>query len=313
MQQVVPRKIITVTEIGAFMRCRLMWSYMYQERIAPIREQTYFFHGRMVHRTLENWANNPDINPDENWAGVVKEEVEFFKERYTQQIGVGPNNAEVDVMLADSMLPREMLNNYKLKWKTPLPEGYEFLQAEQTCIVEIPNPFNNIALVNAFLEGTLDGLIINVKTRRLYVLENKSYEKRPNIETLNHNHQFTGYAWIVKQLFPDYDLGGVFYNGLWKREKPPKGKSFDDLFFRHFIEKTSQELLNWEHDLTSVATDILSSPLIYPNRVWAGCYDDKSYGPLCSARIKGEDEVSLREAYYGPRDKVKWFEDSNVD
>ena len=306
------KRVITVTEIGVFKRCRLMWSYMYKDRIAPIKEQPYFFHGRMTHRTLEEWTTAPDSDLEEQWATITSEEIGFFTERYIKNIGVRPANIEIEAMLSDAMMPYEMVKNYRKHWRTPLPDDFELLQAEQTCIVEIPNPFNLECLNNTFLEGTLDGLVINRKNGKLYILERKTYEKRPNIATLDYNEQFTLYAWIVSKLFPQYEIGGTLYDGLWKREAPPKGRKFEDLFFRHTIEKTAAELVIAENNLVRVATDMLNlTPEIYPNRVWQGCYDDKSYIKLCSAQMKGEDTAFLLDSEYGERAMNKWMTDLN--
>lgn len=298
--------IISVTEIGVFKRCRLLWDFSSNKRqnLVPVQEAPYFFTGRMVHQTLEEWTQRPEDNIEALWAKTLAREIDFYKQRYHDVIGAQPSEAEIDVVMERALLPFEMTRNYKKHWKTPLPEDFTLVQTEQTCIADIPTLENFKCAdgsIGVKLEGTLDGFVYNAKLGRLFVLERKTYERRPQIEILDSNEQFTGYDWLLRLLFPSYEIGGVLYDGLWKREAPTRGKTFDDLFFRHLVLKDNDELDRYEENLIRVATDMASAPLIYPNRVWQGCHDDSQYEKLCLAMMKNDDFDYMRDTYFGKK------------
>lgn len=294
--------IITVTEIGVFKRCRRMWDYQYVQHLVPVQEAPYFRIGRLTHRVLAEWTEHQDRDLERIWAEILADEIQFFGQRYFEIVGANPSEAELDDVFAEALLPHKMVLNYKKHWHQPLPDGFKLIQSEQTCMVDMPE-------IGISLEGTLDGLVLDEKTGRLFVLERKTYEARPRIDTLENNEQFTGYSWIMSKLFPDYEIGGVLYDGLWKRETPPRNKDLDDLFFRQIIMKSQEELDNWEQQFKAVASDMSSKPKIYPNRVWQGCWDDKTYERLCTAQSKGDDFEYIRDTDYGHKQQVKWFEE----
>lgn len=291
---------ISITEIGVFKRCRRLWDYSYNQRIAPMQEAPYFFAGRMVHKVLEEWMIEPERQVESIWAKTLAREIEFFTQRYVDTVGTKPSEAEIADTMLKAEMPFHMVVNYRERWNAPLPDGYKLIQAEQTCIVDIPQ------LQGVSLEGTLDGFVLDEKTGLLYVLERKTYEQRPRIDVLASNEQFIGYCYILRRLFPDYELGGILYDGLWKRAVPPRAKKLEDLFFRHLLLKEQEEIDNWEEQLVNVLCDMTNEPRIYPNRVWQGCWDDSSYERLCTAESKGEDVDYIRSAYYGPKSPESW-------
>lgn len=293
-------KVITVTEIGVFKRCRRMWSYQYQHELTPLREAPYFFIGRMVHQALAEWTQTPDRPIQEIWAQILQQELDFYEARYIEVVGAKPSKLEKEEMMANALMPYHMVMNYVQHWQQPLPDNFELIQPEQTCLVKVPG------LTGVELEATLDGLVVNRKSEKLFVLERKTYEQRPRIETLESYEQFVGYCWVIRQLFPEYELGGVLYDGMWKRETPPRGKKFEDLFFRHLLLKDEAEIADFESNLIKVAAEMTGAPAIYPNRVWRGCWDDQSFERLCLAESKGYDFEDIKETYYGKREKAHW-------
>lgn len=293
-------RIISVTEIGVFKRCRRLWHYQYKEQLSPLVEAPHFFIGRMVHQGIAEWTKNPEINIEETWATILHNELEYYKERYTEVVGSRPSQLEIEFMMASALLPHNMLMNYVAHYKRPLPPNFILLEPEQSCLVDVPG------LTDVQLEMTLDGLVYDEQANRFYILEHKTYEARPRIEVLENNEQFTGYTWGLSKLFPDYNIGGVLYNGLWKRAQPPRGKTISDLFFRNLLLKSEEELEDYEANLQLVAAEMVGQPAIYPNRTWQGCWDDSSFDKLCQAQSKGDDVDDVKFAYYGKRDKARW-------
>lgn len=335
-------KIVTVTELMTYKRCRLLWHLSFQRKLRPNKESAHFYVGRLTHRTLELWKQG--VEEEASFVQALTEETDRLKARYLEQVGAHISQVEIDEKLEQSHLPMAMLANYAAYWKTPLPEGYELIQPEQTCLVDIPNTWHwrcdtcnyvapivteverEIGQINCGhcnqgvqtamlmqLEGTLDGFVMDSLTYKIYVLERKTYEKRPQASILNSAEQFTMYCWILSQLFPDADIGGVLYDGLWKRETPPRGRTMEDLFYRDLLIKTPEEIQQEGEYVIAAANEILNSPAIYPNRVWQGCFDDRDFDHLCAAIMKQQDDVDfIIDSDYTTRD-TRWFEAEEDD
>lgn len=235
-----------------------------------------------------------------------------------------------------------MMKNYEEYHKAPLPAHMRFAMPEQEVLIPVPgtehpceNCFgtglvkdhvvtagptyykkcdtcNGTKVVFHHLSATLDGLLQDDKDRFL-VLEHKTYENRPKLRDLYMNDQFTGYAWVVRAL----GIGrvyGVAYDGMWKRDKPPKsvkaesgvnrpGK-MDDLFIRKVLEKEDAELDVWGENLTKEINEMANDPAIYPNVMWSGCGGCPFIDP-CRMKMRGEDPSKLLELRYTQREVVR--------
>jgi len=294
--------VVTVTELLTYKRCRLQWSFVYRDKLAPRSEAPYFYTGRVVHKTLELWQD-PAQDIEVVFAGVVAEQLEDVKQRYRDNFGCEMSPVEVDEIMERSHMSYCMVRNYVKRWGTPLPKGFRMIQPEQTFLVAIPG------VDNVLLEGTLDALAEEIATGKLFVVEHKTYSARPQLHHLENAEQFVAYGWIISQAFPEREIGGVLYDGLWKREEPPKGRKFEDLFCRERILKKPGELMAFERNLTAVAREIANDPAIYPTRIWQGCYDDKDFDRLCEAMHRAPEDVDyIREEYYVTR-PARWFDE----
>lgn len=148
------------------------------------------------------------------------------------------------------------------------------------------------------LEGTLDGLIQD-KHGRLFILEHKTYARNPKHETLDTSDQFLAYLWCLCRLNIG-PVGGLAYDGMWKRAVPPRGKTLSDLFIRKVLTRTNEEMEEFGEQLADLVTDMAEQPKIYMNRRWEGC-TDCGYERLCIAQSRGEDIEYVRKTYYTER------------
>jgi hypothetical protein len=193
------------------------------------------------------------------------------------------------------------MNNYKTKWGSSLPDGYTLLQPEQTVVVPIPGTPHH-------LEGTFDALIQDAGGR-LLIYERKTYGNRPRVDALQANDQFGAYLWILTEL----DLGpvgGLFYDGMWKRAWEGK-RGLDDLFMREVLIRSPEEIANIGLHIRDEALDMAAPDLrIYPNRAWQGCWDCQ-FERLCSAQDRGEDVEYIKARNFVERDKHDWQEEAD--
>lgn len=244
----------------------------------------------------------------------------------------------------------DMMANYQTYHKQPLEKHMRFAAPEQEVIVPVPgtehrcekcfniaynNNFitvlyaNHITLENSlrfparddcedchgtgivfhYLSATLDGLCQDERDNFL-VIEHKTYENRPKKMNLYMNDQFTGYAWVVRELGIG-KVAGIAYDGMWKRNKPPKYMQrekraglLSDLFIRIIIPKENAELDEWGRNLALEINEMANNPEIYPNVPWQGC-DDCSFVQPCYAQMRGEDNSKLIQLQYTQREVVR--------
>lgn len=224
-------------------------------------------------------------------------------------------------------LGTHMMYNYQSYHQTPIPEHMRFAFPEQEIIVPVKGTehacplcenYNQQHRILSFgcetniqparpdceecagtgtayhkLSGTLDGLLQDKKDL-LYVLEHKTYENRPDLSSLDMNDQFTGYAWIVRELGIG-KVAGIAYDGMWKRAKPPKhlqkekrAATIDDLFIRKVLPKRKATLDAWGSNLPLLLNDMANNPSIYPHVPWQGCGDCDFIMP-CQMKMTGEN------------------------
>jgi hypothetical protein len=223
--------------------------------------------------------------------------------------------------------------NYQARWGSALPDGYELLQPEQTIIVPIPGTKHKCTNeAHAFrvpllseqcpdcggsgelyhhLEGTLDALMRD-EGGRVWVLERKTYGNKPREDVLQQNDQFLAYLWLLSKAFPQLELGGIFYDGMWKRKLEGK-RELEDLFTRIPLIRSPEEIKNFGVQVRDEALDMAQPDLrIYRNRAWTGCWDCQ-FDPLCAAEFREEDADYIRERKYVSRTRHDWLEEAAAD
>lgn len=291
-------RVIRVSERGTFKRCRQRWDYSSPARqgLAPRGAPTALTFGSLIHAVLEKWLLEPDIDVEITTVQCANEELKQLKARYKEAVGVNPNDDELDAFYQSVELAIQMMVGYKEHWGGPLPEGFELVQPEQTLRVPVyPGPDYE----HVVLQGTLDGLLRDTISGQLFILEHKTYGIRPRVDTLENNDQFLAYMWMAQQVFGE-PIGGMVYDGMWKREVTKK-RTLDDIYFRTVLTRPQHELDMFATRLVGEVQDMLGSltsqPNIYLNRRWEGCHDCP-FDKLCQAESRGEDAEYIRKTYY---------------
>lgn len=328
--------IISVTERGSFKRCRQQWEYssFNRQRLSAVSQPTALAFGTLVHKVHENWLESPAEDVQEIIMNVAADTLDVLQQNYIAAIGVPPDERELAGFGEQVELTQEVFANYQTRWGSSLPEGYTLMHAEQTIVIPIPGtehqctnvfhttgnlpdvqcpeckgPWTSAQVIPHYLEATLDGLMKDAGDR-LWVLERKTYNQKPRIEALQSNDQFLAYLWVVQQLNIG-PIGGVFYDGVWKRSRLDnrgKERDLDDLFFRTPLIRAPEELANFTTQLQYEVTDMaeaVATGRIYRNRRWEGCWDC-SYERLCSAEFRDEDADYVRRTQYTKRVGRDW-------
>lgn len=329
--------IFSVVEIQTWKRCRRRWDLQSENRQAlePIRRAAALDLGSLVHLTLASWTDDPAASPTDQFMAHSNEMLDDVKVAYTERVGAPPSNVELDPLYEAIGLGQVMIKNYQAYYKRPLADEYKSVRTEQRGIVAIPNTEHlecdechwipdtdgyyhemtyglrcqrtflphqtelTMSWQPHFLRGTMDNLV--VKDGVLYILERKTYKQRPTVEKLQHDDQQLGYIWMLNQLFPG-QVGGVLYDGLWKRETPTRGNGPEVLFFREVFQRNQHEIDEYGYFLAETANEMatVTPEKLYLNRRWEGCYDC-GVARLCDAMSLGEDVDYIRDTYFRQR------------
>lgn len=281
----------------------------------------------------------------------ANEQLEKITEKYRQEIGADPTYMELKEVHDTIRLGRAMFQNYLDYYKTPLPDTLEYISTEQSLTVDIPGtehcacaltetctcehrvcrpykvpvPYTYCECIDFGrectcvilhkLEGTLDGLVRRKIDNGVFILENKTFTFHPKRADLERNHQFMGYTWAGNQ--HDLNIQGILYNGLWKREKIPNGKTIHDLFVREYIPYTRYELESWENN-TRELTLRIGDPNYVPVRSVppvGGCNGVNMCGfkDLCDARFKRTNYDFILASRYTKRERTSIFADQEPE
>lgn len=287
----------SVTEITTYKRCPRQWGFgsFNRRSLERIIRKPALSLGLCIHEALALWTEDCSLDPVQLYVEAKDRAVEAAHKAYLAANGCRMNDAEEDTLLSDVVLGVNMMNNYKNFWKAPLPSNYTLIGSEQEVLVDIPGTPHK-------LQGRLDG-IIQDQHGRLFDLDRKTYNTHPRISTLQTNEQFIAYTWILQQL----DLGpvaGVAYDGLWKRAKPPTGKTMEDLFTRERIVPNRQQIEEYARYLPVIVERMYNERTYYPVRDPMGsCEWLCDYEKLCLAKSRGEDWEFLAHGEYRKRER----------
>lgn len=287
---------VSVTELASWRRCRRMWNYASFNRMSlePIVPQRALQFGTLWHKALEQWSLNDSLTLAEHFLLISDEHLTKLREDYKAQIGCYPSPGELEDTYINIELGQAMARNYQKRYHTPLPDGFVLVQPEQTIVVPIPDTPHE-------LEGTLDG-IARDKHGSYYVLEHKTFDKHPPESVLQTSDQFLGYLYILYRLVsPAHRVNGILYNGAWKRATPPRGRVFDDLFLRMPLNRSIEEIKEYEVQLAQQVTEMANDPPIYINRDRRGCFDC-NFTRLCISQSRNEDTTPILKHFYKPRE-----------
>lgn len=290
--------IVSVTEVLNYKRCGRMWDWSSFNRQGLQRAvpSLALDIGRICHLALADWLVDTGVSPAQQALKHGNSTLATLASHYAQVVGTQPSDEELQSTYDAIAMAHSMMQNYADFWHTPVPSNLRCIAPEQTVVVPIPGTPHS-------LEGTLDALL----TDEVYVypLEHKTYENRPRRDTLDTSDQFLAYQWLLSQLPGLAPCGGVAYDGMWKREKPPRGSQLEDLFLRLTLRRNQAELLDYATDLALTVTEMASATeaTVTRNRRWEGCYDCGFKEP-CLMKSRGEDYTELLSMDYIKRKRT---------
>jgi hypothetical protein len=294
--------IFSVTEILGYLRCNRQYDLTSFNRkaLGPIAGPLALQTGTIWHQSMEELVKDESVSLTEIIADKAAKEMTRVRETYRERIGVYPDPVELVNITEALEILVYMGRNYQHHWGSAIPKGFELIKAEQTIVVDIPGTENQ-------LELTLDALAQQTHTKRLHLIERKTYGSRPRLQELQKNMQFLMYLWGLKQAGLG-EVGGILYDGAWKRAEPPRGSKMEDLFLRTTLTRSPFEIDNVAGFLALTTTRMAAEPdlgdLLHPiyNIPFMGCFDC-TMEPVCTAYNRGEDYNFVLNSRYAPRIK----------
>lgn len=305
--------IVEVTEIETWQRCRWMHNFSSYNAMAlkPDIGKPYLDLGTLVHVALADWIAEPSRDLA---ADIYLKHATDYSLQLEGKSGVKAHEAAVGLGMA-------MMLNYQDHYVTPLPDYYSVIMPETTLTVPVVTIHSSdVYAVRKFfglepydrglepgqvltvhLRGRYDGLLCNQNTSKLEILEHKTFEKHASSNYFATNVQFTRYLWLLERtgLARQSNLkgiGGLLYNGLWKRPDGPAER----LFERRRVLRNDHELAMCGQMLKQQLTEMAVLG-IYTNHRWQGC-TDCSFQDMCAAKLRGEDTKFMIGTLYKKRE-----------
>lgn len=325
--------VFSVTEIDSFQRCRRKWDYssLHRRSLEAKRPNPALELGSMVHKALELWdkplnsykicpscgglayfypdrklweCENKDYEEDPPTLEAVFEEVarDTIAKLVTEDTEDDYAAKQQDLL----DLGKGMMNMYHQKYGSEISDVFTVVSSEQEVRIPVPgavyfdptlsDPFNNEHQL--YLEGTIDKLLQHKEWGTLYILDHKTFGRHPNEYELALTQQFPRYVFMARQL--GWDVVGIAYDGLWKRQEIPKGKDISDMFVRKLLTYSNDEIEETGRFLADIMIEMADPETSLYHTPRQGCWDC-DFRSLCLAQSRGEDVDYILSEYFQPR------------
>jgi hypothetical protein len=276
--------IISASELGDFLRCRLRWNWRYRVGIGPKKMGPERGIGIYVHAGKEAFYALPrkKRTPDRmEQLGRKAIKVAALK---------GVNQKERDLALAMMVGLAEWVNgthdrsDRAIGKKDVLPE-WEFT---------LPLDKHGAILIR----GKIDELFEPTIYKRTLAMDETKTRGNISFDMLDMDAQMTTYLWamskhplMAQRKFKRF----IAWRTVCRRQMPgPRVKAA--LFGRESIERTSDDLEIWQQDTLNIVRDMMDAA-IYPNKQ-EKCRWDCDFYNMCLVRSNAEDLKAVIDEHY---------------
>lgn len=222
-------KYFSVSDIGTFLSCREKWDISSPNRQSLRHNATprmYLTQGTALHAAIDANAKNPGdwATPLEAADAFLADERTAKVEDITRRTGAPPWLGEMDDWDEAAALTQKLVCQYFDHYgvENPLADlCMEYIATEVPFKIDISKL---VGIEDAYFVGTFDG-IARDDMNNLWLVENKSYGQKPDLQDLMVHFQTTGYA-VAWQMLTGSALTGAIYNGITKKlvQEPRKLK-----------------------------------------------------------------------------------------
>ena len=215
-------KYFSVSDVQTFLQCREKWDLSspnrksYRHRATP---RMYLTQGTALHHAIEaqerSSAGFSSVGPLKAAEDFLAQERLDRVEQIKRETGFEPWPTEMREWDEKAEFTLSLVKQYfeHYGYDNPLADqGMEYLATEVPFKIDI-SELTGIA--GAFFVGTFDG-IAKDEMDNLWLVENKSYQSRPDLKDLRVHFQTTGYA-VAWEMLTGIPLTGALYNGVAKK------------------------------------------------------------------------------------------------
>lgn len=219
---------VSLSDASAFQRCRYKWDLSSPNRQSLRHNSSpkfYLTAGTALHKAIEAMANGywMDTDPVSVAKEVIDEERTAKTLAYIQENGFKPWVQELEQFEADAEFTLALVEQYFQQYPVGHElddQGLKYIATEVPFKIDITDKLDNPDR-QVFYIGTIDAVAVD-DDDRLFIVENKSYSQKPDLDDLQFHFQSTGYAVAIEMLTGQPITGGL-YNGVAKKLiKEPK-------------------------------------------------------------------------------------------
>lgn len=241
--------IVSVSELGSFLRCRLQWNWSYRVGLKTKAEAMPRTNGILVHAGKEGFYGLPrKKRTPQAMQKMAKKAIDEMKE------------VKVDTKARD--LATAMLVGYA-EWVTSDHDKSDRAIGKNTIKAEFPFCLPLVEDGSVMLRGYVDEVFEPTIYKGVLAMDETKTKNQIDFDMLDLNNQMSAYLWALQEKWPGYKryLG---WRTVLRRQMPgPRVKAA--LFGREFVERNPEEIRMWLLDTRRTVKDMLDAA-IYPHK-----------------------------------------------
>jgi hypothetical protein len=207
------------SDVSTFKSCRQKWDYSSANRQSLRHKKTpalYLTEGSGFHEAVEAAAYGRD--PFEACRVYLEAERAKVEQAFKEETGsmpwaseMAPFDESAEMIMA---VVKQYFDHYGIE-DSLADQGLTYLAAEIPFKIHTPIVDHYGLTQDVYYVGTFDG-IAEDEHGGIWVVENKTYSARPDVEDLQYHSQINGYA-VAFEMLTGIPLTGSLYNGVAKQ------------------------------------------------------------------------------------------------
>jgi hypothetical protein len=274
--------IVSVSEIAAFLRCRVKWHLGFQLRLIRKTGLEALHIGSLTHDIIDKWyqLGGPKDRTVKAMKAISRKIVKAFplKELTTEDRNLV--EAMCNGYAAWVLDPNNEDNDKRIGLVRSFPEEWFTVPLRKDKSILLRGRFDN-RFVSTAAKKTLGAF--ETKTRGQFRDEN-----------LEQTIQLSGYLLALRHEYPQYKNYQMWFQRLRKQMPGPRVSA--PLFDRMLVERDVEEIEQWRRDAERTAIDMLDAA-IYPSPMDSCAYACDFRGP-CLLRGNPDDVKHVLKSEY---------------
>jgi len=279
--------IVSPSEIGSFLRCRLQWNWSYRVGISSRKMAPPRAIGIYVHVGKDQWYTHPAKKRTTKLMAKIADHV------------IRTTKLDGKVEQKDKDLARAMLIGFA-QWATTEHEHSDAAIGKGTVRPEkaFALPLDEDGSI--IVRGRIDEVFEPTIYRHAIAMDESKTRDSIGFDMLDLSYQMTTYLWaMMNDPALSHYKRFIAWRTVLRRQMPgPRVKA--PLFGRESVERTDDEIRMWVRDLKRTVTDMLDAA-IYPTQK-DSCRWDCDFYQLCLVRANARDLKEIIRSEYTVKD-----------